>query len=143
MEEILFEEGIVVSKDNGIAEVQVFPAQSCEECSAKIICKPKDDKNIVKADNSLGAEVGDNVRIEIKGKSILSASFALYGIPLILLLTGIFLGTIIFSGYKLQELYSVVSGIGLIIVYYVLFYANQSRSNNQTLPQIVFVKRNH
>jgi len=143
MEEILFEEGIVVSKENGIAEVQVFPAQSCEECSAKIICKPKDDKNIVRADNSLGAEVGDNVRIEIKGKSILSASFMLYGVPLILLLIGIFLGTIIFSGYKLQELYSVVLGIGLIIVYYVQFYTNQRRSKNQTLPQIVFVKRNY
>lgn len=144
MEEILFEEGIVVSRENGTAEVEVFPAQSCEECSAKIFCKPdKDKKNIVHVENSIGADVGDSVRIEIKGSSILKASFSIYGIPLFLLLTGIFLGTSIFSGYKFQELYSVIFGVGLIIIYFVLFYTNQKRRQNQTIPKIVFVKRNY
>lgn len=144
MEEILIEEGIVVSKENGFAKVAVSLEQNCEECSAKIFCKPnKDDKNILHVENSIGADVGDNVKIEIKGKSILKASFSIYGIPLILLLIGIFLGTFIFSGFKFQELYSVIFAIGLIVIYYVLLYTNQSRHQNQTLPKIVFVKRNH
>jgi sigma-E factor negative regulatory protein RseC len=143
MEEILIEEGIVVSKENGNAEVEVFPAQNCEECSAKIICKPnKDDRNVLRVNNSIGANVGDNVRIEIKGKSVLAASFNLYGIPLIILLIGIFLGTSIFSDYKLAELYSAFFGIGLTALYYLFFLSHNKKQQNQILPKIVFIKRN-
>ncbi|MBS3944066.1 MAG: SoxR reducing system RseC family protein [Melioribacter sp.] len=143
MEEILIEEGIVVCRENGIAEVEVFPAQSCEECSAKIFCKPdKDDRNVLRVNNSIGANVGDNVRIEIKGKSVLAASFNLYGIPLIILLIGIFLGTSIFSEYKLVELYSAFFGIGLTAIYYLFFLSHNKNRQNQILPKIVFIKRN-
>lgn len=143
MEEILIEEGIVVSKENGIAEVEVFPAQNCEECSAKIICKPnKDDRNVLRVNNLIGANVGDNVRIEIKGKSVLAASFNLYGIPLIILLIGIFLGTSIFSEYKLAELYSALFGIGLTALYYLFLLSHNKNRQDQILPKIVFIKRN-
>ncbi len=144
MEEILIEEGIVVARQNGIAEVEVFPAQSCEECSAKIFCKPdKDKKNIVHVENSIGADVGDSVRIEIKGKSVLAASFNLYGIPLIILLVGIFLGSSIFSEYKLVDLYSAFFGIGLTSIYYLFLLSHNKNRQNQILPKIVFIKRNN
>lgn len=142
MEEILFEEGIVISRENGIAEVEVFPAQSCEECSAKIFCKPdKDKKNIVHVENSIGADVGDSVRIEIKGKSILSASFLLYGIPLLILIVGMFLGMFLFSSYKQIELYSALFSIGLVAIYFFLTYNHLKKENDLILPKIIFVKK--
>jgi sigma-E factor negative regulatory protein RseC len=142
-EEVLVEEAIVLSLQNGIAEVSVTPNESCEECSAKIICKPNnDDRNILSVNNSIGASVGDNVRIEIKGKSVLTASFNLYGIPLIILFLGIFLGTSIFSEFRLVELYSALFGIGLITIYYLFLLSHNKSRQNQILPKIVFVKRN-
>ena len=43
-------------------------------------------------DNVLGAKAGDMVGIEMHGKSVLRASLILYGIPLIALLVGAYLG---------------------------------------------------
>lgn len=142
-EEVLVEEAIVLSLENGIAEVSVIPKESCEECSAKIICKPNNDnRNVLRVDNSIGANIGDHVNIEIKGKSVLYASFNLYGIPLIILLLGMLLGMSLFSEYKLVELYSTFFGIGLTAIYYLFLLSHNKNRQNQILPKIVFVKRN-
>lgn len=143
MEEFLIEEGIVISKEKGFAEVAIFPAERCEECSAKIFCKPdKNDRNIVRVDNSLGAEIGDNVRIEIKGKSVLSASFTLYGLPLIILIIGLFLGLSIFSSYQLSELYASLFALALTALYFILTFFNNKQEKNLTLPKIILIRRN-
>lgn len=142
IDEVIAEEGIVVSVQSGFADVSVIQNEKCDECSAKIICKPtKDDQNILHVEDPIGVKIGDNVRIEIKGGSLLKASFNLYGIPLILLLVGIILGTSIFSGYKLSELYSVIFGLGLIAIYFLLTFARSKTLHKQVLPKIVFVKR--
>lgn len=140
--EVLVEEGIVLSVDNGIAEISVIQNENCGECSAKIICKPnKDDRNILRVEDPLGVKPGDTVKIEIQGSSLLKVSFQLYGIPLILLLVGILFGTSIFSGYKFSELYSVLFGLGLIVIYFLFTFSRSRSQRNQILPKIVFVKR--
>jgi sigma-E factor negative regulatory protein RseC len=141
-EEVIIEDGVVISVENGFADVSVIQSEKCDECSAKIICHPnKNDLNILHVEDPFGAKVGDNVRIEIRGKSILKASFKLYGIPLIILLIGIFLGNSIFTGYKISELFSVLLGVGLVIIYYFLTFSHQKNHSNQILPKIVFVNR--
>jgi sigma-E factor negative regulatory protein RseC len=142
MDELLVEEGTVLSIEKGVAEVEVFPEGKCEECSAKIFCKPnKDNKNIVRAENSIGAKIGENVRIEIKCSSILSASFVIYGLPLIILVAGIFLGLVIFSSYKLSELYSALFSIGLTAIYFLLTFFQNKKEKNPILPKIVSIKK--
>ncbi len=141
-DEVFFEEGVVVSAENGYADVSVIQNEKCDDCSAKIICKPnKDELNILRVENPIGAKVGDNVQIEIKGLSILKVSFNLYGVPLILLLIGIFLGISIFDGNEFSELYSVFFGIGLIAIYFILIFYHQKNLKDQILPKIVFIKR--
>lgn len=141
--EILVEEGIVVSVAEGTAHVAVTQSESCEDCSAKIICKPKsENENIIKVEDPLGVKPGDKVRIEVEGSALLSASFFLYGVPLILLLVGIFSGMSIFSNYAAKELYSFLFGISLMAIYYVLNFLNKT-SAKPTLPKIVSVNRNN
>ncbi len=141
-DEVIVEEGIVVSIENGFADVSVSQNEKCDECSAKIICKPnKDHLNILHVEDPLGTRVGDSVRIEIKGNSLLKASFNLYGIPLILLLVGILLGNSIFPGDKFSELYSFLFGIALTAIYYLFTFLHNKDQRNQILPKIVFVKR--
>ncbi len=141
--EVLVEEGIVISAGNGLANVAVIQSQNCNECSAKIICKPNTgNENIITVEDPYGVKVGDQVRFEIKGSALLSASFTLYGIPLILLLVGIFLGLSIFSSYKAKEVYSFFFGIGLMALYFLLTLRNSSKSNKDILPKIVSVKHN-
>ena len=125
--EIIIEEGVVVSIGKGTADVAVRHTESCGECSAKIICKPKSgDENIIKVEDPFGVKPGDIVRIEINGYVLLKASFLLYGVPLILLLTGIFSGMSLFSNYSAKELYSFLWGIGLVALYYFLGSFNKA-----------------
>ena len=140
--EILVEEGIVVSVAEGTAHVAVTQSESCEDCSAKIICKPKsENEKIIKVEDPLGVKPGDKVRIEVEGGALLSASFFLYGVPLILFLVGIFSGMSIFSNYAAKELYSFLFGIGLITVYYIINFLKKT-SSKPKLPKIVSVNRN-
>ena len=138
--EELTEEGIVKESKDGIAIIVISNSDQCEECSAKIYCKPgnSNERSLIVKD-PFGTNPGDKVRVSIKGNKILSASFMLYGVPLILLIGGLFLGLQIFNNN--QELFSTLLSIGLISIY-VLFAFISSKKNKQTTssyPEIVFV----
>lgn len=143
IEEVIVENAVVISVQDRIAEVSVIPDQKCEECSAKIICKPDNGRNIVRVDNPIGAAQGDHVKIEIRGGTVLLASFLLYGLPLLILLAGMFLGLIIFSGNESPELYSVLLGLCMMIVYFIISYSYNKRHRQEILPKIVFIERIH
>lgn len=139
--EELIEEGIVTKSYDGIAEVMIFNSDRCEECSAKIYCKPSNSSErtlIVR--NPLGAKIGDKVRIVIKGSKILSASFLLYGIPLILLIVGISLGYYLFNDNK--ELLSTLLSLVLIAIYSIIFLRISKKNKYSSYPEITFVSSN-
>jgi sigma-E factor negative regulatory protein RseC len=138
--EELVEEGIVKLSDNGIAEVIIANSSGCEECSAKVYCKPgnSSERTLIVRD-PLGAKAGDKVRVVIKGSKILSASFLLYGIPLVLLLVGIFIGYSIFNENK--ELYSTLFGFALIFFYLIFFLAFSKKQKLSSYPEIIFISR--
>ncbi|HQF41400.1 MAG TPA: SoxR reducing system RseC family protein, partial [Ignavibacteriaceae bacterium] len=81
--EELYEEGIVKESKNGFATVIITGSDHCEECTAKLYCKPgnSNERSLIVSD-PYGAKSGDKVRVSIKGSKLISASFLLYGIPL-------------------------------------------------------------
>ena len=143
MHEELFEEGIVIKSSSGTAEVALKENDSCEECSAKIFCSPQKNKlrKLVVSD-PLGTLPGDEVKISVLGKEVLKASLLLYGLPLVLILTGIFIGMSLFKSYKYAELYSFVSGFSLSGLYfYILFLKTSKKRQNKTLSKIISFRR--
>ncbi len=137
-DEVIVEEGIVVSVENEFANVAVIQSDACNECSAKIICKPRTaTENIIKVLNPLGAKPGNKVRFEVKGVTLINVSFMLYGIPLILLIVGIFLGLSLFEAYQSKELYSFLFGVGLVVIYYLLSFGKLRDKNKEVLPTII------
>lgn len=142
--ENIIEKGIVISSGNGHAEIALIQTGACDECSAKIFCKPseKNNKKIIEADDPYGVKVGDEVQIEIAGEDILKASFTLYGMPLLLILIGIIIGMIIFSNTTLPELFAFLFSLGLTTLYFsIMLLINKIKHNEPKLPQITFVKR--
>jgi sigma-E factor negative regulatory protein RseC len=142
--ENIIEKGIVISSGNGHAEIALIQTGACEECSAKIFCKPSENKDskILEVEDSFGVEVGDEVDIEINGSDVLKASFMLYGIPLILIIFGIVIGMDFFHSTKLPELLSFIFAIGLTSLYFSgLFLIKKLKHTKPKLPQITFVKR--
>lgn len=142
--EVIVEEGIVVSVDKGIANIAVVQSESCNECSAKIICKPKHaNENIVSAIDSIGVKPGNRVRFEVKGGALLSASFTLYGIPLIIMIVGILLGMSIFSSFKGKELFAFLFGVSLTVVYFFLNFFKSKTINKESMPVILSIIKDH
>lgn len=139
--ELLYEEGIVKQSKDGIAEIIISDSNHCEECSAKIYCKPgnSNERSLLVRD-PFKTNSGDKVRVSINGNKILFASFMLYGIPLILLIGGLFLGMQIFSSNT--ELFSTLLAIGLISFYlmFAFIFSKRGKSKSSSYPEIVFVK---
>jgi len=138
--ELIVEKGIVISSENGFAKVAVVQSESCNECSAKIICKPSNaEENIIRVIDSFGVKPGDIIHFEVKGGELLSASFSLYGIPLILFIVGLLLGLSLFSQFKAKELIAFIFGVCLVFIYYFLAFMKTSKEKKQVMPRIISV----
>lgn len=144
LNESIKEKGIVITTKKGFAEIALIEAGSCEECTAKIFCKPSDvsDTKILEVSDPFGVQPGDEVEIRISGSAVMKASMILYGIPLIMILTGILLGMSIFKNTSLPEVFSFLFGLGLTALYVsLLFLFKRVRTAKPNLPRITFVKR--
>lgn len=136
--EELYEEGIVKESKDGIAIISIQDSDNCHECTAKIYCKPgKSEGRSLTVRDPYGVHPGDKVRVVIKGSKILSASFRLYGIPLVLLLAGIFIGLEVFESNK--ELFSSLLGVGMVTVYALYMFLFSEKEKINSYPEIIFV----
>ena len=119
--EELTEEGIVKESIDGIATIVISNSENCKECTAKLFCKPgnSNERSLTAKDN-LGVNTGDKVKVSIHGSQILRVSFLIYGIPLILMLAGLFLGMQFFQIHK--ELYSTIFAVGLVSIYVLIIH---------------------
>lgn len=138
--EELTEEGIVKESKNGIATIVISNSDQCDECSAKLYCKPgnSNERSLIVKD-PFGTTAGDRVLVSINGSKILGISFLIYGIPLALLLAGIIIGMKVFITNK--EIFSTLLAIGLVLIYILIIVFKLRKRNNHltAYPQIVFV----
>lgn len=138
--EELIEEGIVKQSKDGIAEIIISDSNHCEECSAKIYCKPGNEKlRTLLAKDPFNSESGDKVIVKINGSSILKASIRLYGIPLLLILAGIVVGMNLFTSNK--EVYSTILGIILSGLYLIIISLTSKKANYNSYPEIFQLKK--
>ena len=136
--EELYEEGIVKESKDGIAVISIQDSEKCGECTAKIYCKPgNSDGRSLTVRDPYGVHPGDKVRVVIKGSEILSASFRIYGIPLLLLIAGIFFGMEIFESNK--EIYSSLFAVVLVSIYAFYMFLFFKKDKVSCYPEIVFV----
>lgn len=81
--------GIVVSTEGDQCEVVVFRTEACGSCSACSACDAK--PTVYRVPNELNAEPGEAVVLEIKNTAFFAGVFALYVVPMIFFLIGLFL----------------------------------------------------
>ena len=137
--ELLYEEGIVKQSKDGIAEIIISDSNHCEECSAKIYCKPGNEKlRTILAKDPFNSKSGDKVIVKINGSRILKASIQLYGITLLLILAGIVVGMNLFTSNK--EIYSTILGITLSGIYLIIISLTSKKTNYTSYPEIFSLK---
>lgn len=85
------EKGLVINVKDHLAVIQMTRKEACGECRA-CLAGMKKEEMIIEAENECDAKVGDWVIMELRNNSFLKAVLILYGIPMIGLVAGIFLG---------------------------------------------------
>lgn len=99
------EEGIVLRTGLGTAWVKTTKSDACDSCNAKDACNMlsggKDSE--IEAINKIGAKADDRVVIGFESSSLLKASFLLYILPVVFMITGALMGQKFSLKYGLSE----------------------------------------
>ena len=140
----MVETGKVISINGDIARVLIARHTACGDCGA---CQVgKDNLNMVlTTENTIDAQLGDDVQIELNTENFLFASFILYGIPLLALILGISSGYYLFKklGYEdgITQLVAFVSGIVLLAMSYLMIKNNEPKIEKMKIfkPRLIKV----
>ena len=103
--------GVVMSTDGDKAKVVMQRHSACGDCKG---CRwgEEDSSMEIEAINSINAKIGDHVEIDMEHQNVLFAAFIAYMIPLIALITGVFIGNVLLDKIGLVEYKEV--GVGMI-----------------------------
>ncbi len=84
------EEGRIIKVEGDLAQVEVERKSACRACG---LCSlRRGNTMIAEVENSIGAKVGERVRIEIPSSLILKGALLFYTLPLVALILGMVLG---------------------------------------------------
>lgn len=120
------EEGRVIKIEGDLAQVEVERKSACRTCG---LCSLRGKNTMIaEAENTVGARVGEKVRIEIPSSIILKGALLFYILPLIALILGMVLGI------KITNLQtgSLILGFSFFILSYILtwLYHKKIRTKN-------------
>ena len=133
---------IVELKSKHIAVVMCQKSSLCENCATTGACTLGDDDKtrLIEVQNSLGATVGEQVRIATTTKSFLQSSFLIYIVPLIALVIGAIAGKL--TGENLvvgldPNLLSAVFGVFFMIGSFVVLRVGSTALDQESyMPKI-------
>ncbi|MBO4768709.1 MAG: SoxR reducing system RseC family protein [Bacteroidales bacterium] len=122
-------EGVITAIGESSIIVEILNKSACAACHAKGVCSASDEKvkevevPLTIGNMSAHFAVGDKVLVILSSSLTFKAVLYAYGVPLVLLL----LALVIASALNLPELYVGLSGIGIVIFYYIAlaFFKNK------------------
>lgn len=133
---VVQEEGVVISVEGECAQVRMMRHGDCKSCGA---C-PGDDSTVTRIKNTLGAEPGQRVAIEMKNSGMLRAAFIVYILPLIAVAVGIIGGAFIAGKSHLPVVPWEIGDAVFFLVLSLLFikhYDGKVSVNTEELPETV------
>lgn len=127
----MIQTGVVVEIENGIAKIQINDSEGCGGgCSGCKGCSIGEE-TLVEAENPIGAKVGELVNIELKGDLYLKTAALIYGLPLLVLLIGVGVGTVlpdILNVNFSKELSGSITGIVFWLASYLIVKAIEKKT---------------
>lgn len=134
----MIEKGIVSDLKDGKLIISTRRRSACGSCKA---CGMKEGRDMsLELDNTIDARVGDIVNIELDDLVILKGTFLFYGVPLVGLMAGLFLGKILFEKVKAgvpTELLATLLGFFFMIMAYLAVKRRGSFNNKRYKPKVV------
>ena len=122
MKEVIKEKGVVSSFNGSTVKIAINTSEACEECTAKLYCKPTStNKNILSIKSKDKFKIGDSVEVVTTGKTVFLFTFFFYGIPLVILISTLLFSMFLLKDVSSNEFYSFVISLFLLTIYYTLF----------------------
>lgn len=95
---LMKETGLVIEALPGGARVKFSAGGACAKCGACMV--EGGQWAVISAENSVGAVVGDTVLVDIQPAMFVWASFVLFIFPLIVMITGYFVGSLLAANFN-------------------------------------------
>lgn len=135
------EEGIVTRADSNSAWIKVAKTGACESCSVKSSCNVMGggEEMEVRVINDMGARIDDRVMLSFKTSSLLKASFLLYMVPIISLITGAVIGQAVASFFAFNpSICSAVLAFSFFIlaILYIKLKGNELATRDDYKPKV-------
>lgn len=112
----MLETGKVIKVYDDIAEINFKRKSSCDKCK---VCSLEDGSTVsIKLKNDIGVNIGDMVEVGISDKRLTQSNLIVFGIPLLILLIGMIVANVL----KLKELYSILIGVGSLVLGFVIVF---------------------
>ncbi len=112
----MVETGTVKKIDKKNRAVVEFPRKSaCDKCGMCVVRKGSMTVSVT-IDNKLNAKAGDKVNVEMGDRFVLTASFIVYVIPLILVAVGIL------AFMSLGEIAQIIAAVSMLVLGFVIAY---------------------
>lgn len=137
--------GKVIKVEEDQATIIIKRGTACGECGNCQVGREKLEMVMV-ADNDVGAQVGDEVEIELENMNFMTAMLIAYGFPLVALVLGIVGGYYGFLAFGINENTAQVAGaalglIALAVSYFVIKLKDESiKKMKKFKPIIVGIK---
>ncbi|HYE80785.1 MAG TPA: SoxR reducing system RseC family protein [Clostridia bacterium] len=137
--------GKVIKVEEDQATIMIRRGTACGECGACQVGREKLEM-MMTADNSVGAQVGDEVEIDLENMNFMTAMLIAYGFPLIALIAGIFGGyygmlALGLNDSTAQALGAILGLVALAASYAVIRYKEESiKKLRKFKPVIVGIK---
>ncbi|BEH13690.1 SoxR reducing system RseC family protein [Marinobacter shengliensis] len=144
---MITETGKVVALSGDSVWVQTIRVSACQSCSARVGCGQRalakvsgGRANQVLVANTVGARVGDEVVIGIDEQSLLAASLAVYGAPLLMMVLASIAGYRWLGGTDAAAILGALAGLGAGF-WWVRRW--QRRSGDKYQPRLIRVNSTH
>ncbi len=103
--------GEVVGKEDGVVQVVFERLAACATCNGCM------NHQCTRIEFRADADVGDTIDVELAEKTVLKASAIFYIVPLVLLLAGMYVGSLLYAPLGIgfdKELFAALCGIVLM-----------------------------
>ncbi len=112
--------GEVVELRESRALVRIHRTSSCGENCAQCSGECKPSSSVVEADNSVGAAVGNTVKIEMKSISFLILSFIGYILPIIVCICSYFCVKSFTDNTVIADAAAIISIILVLLIFFIV-----------------------
>ena len=137
--EMVSHRGKVVAADANFITVEIVSQSACGSCHAASLCSLSESvtkKVDVPTPASEFYQIGEEVEVRLRASMGHKAVWLAYALPLVLLVTVIFL----LSGFGAGELFSGLCGIGAVALYYLVLYLLRDSLRDQYVFEIKKLK---